>query len=131
MISEELTICMQGIVPSIIVTADADEMPNATIISQVYYVDSQHVAISNQFFSKTFKNLQFNKNAVVQIWNPENFSSWVLTMHLVRVEEEGDLFDEMEMQLEAIASMTGMQDIFKLKSAYIFEVTEVLKQDEA
>jgi hypothetical protein len=31
----------------------------------------------------------------------------------------------MSMQLEAIASMTGMEDVFKLKSAEIFRVISV------
>ena len=37
----------------------------------------------------------------------------------------------MEMQLEAIASMTGMQDIFKLEAAYVFRVLSVKKGTEA
>jgi hypothetical protein len=33
----------------------------------------------------------------------------------------------MDMQLEAIASMSGMQDIFKLKAADIYKVLRVSK----
>jgi hypothetical protein len=31
----------------------------------------------------------------------------------------------MEMQLEAIASMVGMEDVFKLKAAVVFKVLSV------
>ncbi len=42
----------RGFCPSIIVTWALDGTPNATIISQVYYVDDTHVALSHQFFSQ-------------------------------------------------------------------------------
>ena len=44
-------------------------------------------------------------------------------------ETDGDLFDEMEMQLEAIASMQGREDVFKLKAAEVFTVLAVEKID--
>ena len=37
-------------------------------------------------------------------------------------ETDGDLFDEMDMKLEAIASMTGMSGIFKLMGADVYKV---------
>ena len=37
-------------------------------------------------------------------------------------ESEGDLFDEMDMKLEAIAAMTGMSGIFKLLGADLYKV---------
>ena len=37
-------------------------------------------------------------------------------------EINGDLFDEMDMKLEAIASMTGMSGIFKLMGADVYKV---------
>lgn len=121
-ITEELTPCLQGAIPSQIVTVSEHNMPNVTLISQVYPVDDEHVAISNQFFSKTFQNLQKTRKAVVQVIDPRDLSLWLLDLEMDRIEEEGPLFDEMEMQLEAIASMTGMQGVFKLKSAYVFKV---------
>lgn len=39
------------------VTCSKEGIPNATIVSQVYQVDSDHLAISNQFFGKTHKNV--------------------------------------------------------------------------
>ncbi|MEQ8469827.1 MAG: pyridoxamine 5'-phosphate oxidase family protein [Marinoscillum sp.] len=121
-ITEELMPCLQGAIPSQIVTVNEDNIPNTTIISQVFPADDEHVAISNQFFSKTFQNLQNNKKACVQVFDPSDLSFWTLDLEMVRIEDEGDLFDEMSMQLEAIASMSGMEDVFVLKSAYILKV---------
>ena len=49
----------------------------------------------------------------------------------MRTETEGALFDEMDMQLAAIASMSNMEDVFKLQSAYVFKVHSVSHLTEA
>lgn len=131
MITEALQPCLQGIVPSIMVTCSRGGVPNATVVSQVYEVDSTHVAISNQFFGKTHKNSVENPNALLQVLNPENLEPWILEIYYQRTETEGGLFEAMEMQLEAIASMSGMSDVFKLKAADIFEIRSVRKLTEA
>jgi len=127
MIDEEMMGALQGSVPSCIITCSKAGIPNATYISQVYYVDDNHVAISHQFFNKTIKNIEDNPHACVNVVDPEDFSMWRLALDLSHSETEGDTFDQMSIQLEAIASMTGMEDIFKLKSSVIFEVKNVEK----
>ncbi|PJZ55100.1 pyridoxamine 5'-phosphate oxidase family protein [Leptospira adleri] len=131
MILAKIQSCLQGVVPSIMVTSSKDGIPNATIVSQVYQVDDSHVAISNQFFGKTHKNVVENRHAVLQVLNPENLEPWILEIYYQRTETEGELFEAMEMQLEAIASMSGMSDVFKLKAADIFEVRSVSNLVEA
>ena len=131
MITEDLIPALQGIVPAWIVTTSDENIPNCTCVSQVYPVDETHVAISNQFFSKTFRNLQNNKHAVVQVIHPADNRMWVLEIEHVRTETEGALFDEMDMQLAAIASMSNMEDVFKLQSAYVFKVHSVSHLTEA
>jgi hypothetical protein len=50
---EEIRPVMENGIPAQVGTCSADGIPNATDISRVYHVDPQHVALSNQFFSKT------------------------------------------------------------------------------
>lgn len=127
MISEEMKTAMKGIIPSTMSTCNSEGVPNISYISQLYYVDENHVAISNQFFNKTIRNIQENPLACVNIVSPEDFSMWVLDLKYSHSETESDLFEQMEMQLEAIASMQGMEDVFKLKAAEVFTLLSVNK----
>jgi uncharacterized protein len=130
MIPEELLPAMQGAIPSVLVTCHADGEPNTTAISQCFYVDQDHVALSFQFFNKTIKNVRSNPKASLQLFNPVNFDIWNLEIEYDHSEMEGDTFDQMDMQMEAIASMTGMSDVFKLHAADIYKVKSLRKLTE-
>lgn len=126
---DEIKAAMQGVIPSHVVTCSHDGTPNASAISQVYYVDADHVALSHQFFNKTKHNLEENPRAMAWAISPETFEAWDLELEFVRSETSGPIFDVMEMQIEAIASMVGMKGIFKLRAADIFRVIAVSKAD--
>lgn len=123
----EIKPAMEGVFASNIITTSLSGEPNVTVISQVYYVDADHVALSFQFFSKTIRNVRENPKALAVIINPQTLEEWHLDISYDHSESEGETFDEMDMQLEAIASMTGMSGIFKLKSADIYKVLNVQK----
>jgi hypothetical protein len=108
--------------PSVMVTCSADGVPNVTIISQVYYVDDSHVALSFQFFSKTIRNVRENPRVYVCLFDIPGHAQWELQLEFERSETQGSIFDVMEMQIEAIASATGMSGIFKLRAADIYRV---------
>jgi hypothetical protein len=94
----------------------------------VYYVDPSHVALSFQFFSKTIKNVRENPRAWVGVTDYAGQADWVMNLEFERSETEGPVFDAMDMQIEAIASMTGMSGIFKLRAADIYRVLSIEKQ---
>jgi hypothetical protein len=123
----ELKPAMQGVIPSHVATCALDGTPNITTVSQVYYVDPDHVALSYQFFSKTIKNIRENPRALVWVINPETFESWDLEIEYDHSETSGPVFDAMDMQIEAIASMTGMKGILKLRAADIYRVISATK----
>ncbi len=122
MITDAMKTAMTGLFPSLIVTCALDGTPNATVISQVYFVDETHVALSHQFFNKTHKNIRENPYVEAIVSSVESRKSWTLGLRFDHSETEGPVFDEMDMQIEAIASMTGMSGIFKLRAADIYEV---------
>ena len=127
LLPEEIKPAMQGVIPSHVVTCARDGTPNATAISQVYYVDADHVALSHQFFNKTVRNVRENPRAAVWLISPKTFDSWDLEVEFERSETSGPVFETMDMQVEAIASMVGMKGIFKLRAADIYRVISVTK----
>jgi len=127
LLPEEIKPAMQGVIPSHVVTCARDGTPNATAISQVYYVDADHVALSHQFFNKTVRNVRENPRAAVWLMSPKTFDSWDLEVEFERSETSGPVFETMDMQIEAIASMVGMKGIFKLRAADIYRVISVTK----
>lgn len=117
--------CLQGVFPADLATASLDGTPNCTTISQVYWVDEDHVALSFQFFNKTIRNVRENPQAHVIVRDPKTGAPWNLELLYERSETTGALFEMMEMQLEAIASVQQMSGIFKLKAADIYRVLSV------
>ncbi|HEV8112941.1 MAG TPA: GAF domain-containing protein [Planctomycetota bacterium] len=121
---EELQACFQGVIPSLIATCGADGEPNITYLSQVYYLDPKHVALSCQFFNKTRRNVAENPYATVVLQDPITFEAWKLLIRFQRAETEGPLFDTMSMRIQVIASHTGMAGVFKLISADVYDVID-------
>jgi hypothetical protein len=129
LLPDEIKAAMQGVIPSHVATCSLDGTPNVTALSQVYYVDPDHVALSYQFFNKTIRNIRENPRAVVWVISPETFDTWDIEIEYDHSETSGPVFDAMDMQIEAIASMTGMKGIFKLRAADIYHVKSVKKND--
>lgn len=126
-VPDEMKPILQNGLPAIVATCSAAGVPNATIISQAYYVDAAHVALSFQFFNKTIRNVRENPRACLCVNDIENTARWVLHIEYDHSETEGRVFDEMDMAIEAIASMTGMSGIFSLRAADVYRVLSVRK----
>ena len=118
----EIRRCFQGVVPSMVATADGHGVPNIVYVSQVYFVDDTHVALSCQFFSKTRRNLDENPVACAEVMDPVTLQAYRLRLKFLRSERSGPLFDTMSLRIDAIASQTGMTGIFRLIAADVFEV---------
>ena len=127
MITEEMIAGMQGAMPSALATVDEAGVPNVSYISQVFYVDDSHIALSNQFFNKSMRNISNNGIATVNISRPDTMEAWYLELKYKESQTDGDLFENMKMQLEAIASMMGMEDVFKLRASEVFKVIKVIE----
>ena len=122
---DEIRGVMENGVPVVIATCSKDGIPNVSIVSEVFYVDPATIALSFQFFSKTIKNVRENPRAAIILNDIPACRRWVLQVEYDHSETEGPIFDAMDLQIEAIASATGMSGIFKLRSADLYRVLGV------
>ena len=122
---EEIMPALQGVIPTIVATSSLDHTPNVTYISQVYYVDESHVALSYQFFNKTIKNVRENPVLVAIVTCPVHYDIYKLVLKYQESQTSGEIFDNMSMQLDALAIVQKKEAIFKLKAADIYEVISI------
>jgi adenylate cyclase len=117
--------CFEGVVPSVVVTASRDGTPNVSYISHVYYIDEDHVALSNQFMSKLVRNVMENPRLQVAVVNSVTGVQLILDLLFERAETSGPLFDTLATLVTAVASHHGMDHVMRLRSADIYRVLEV------
>ncbi len=120
----EIDACFEGIVPSPFCTCSASGMPNITYLSLVHRLDSNHVALSFQFFNKSRKNLLENPRAQVLVVEPTTFRQFQLDLVYEATQTEGPIFERLRIHLDAVASQIGMSHIFALRGADIFRVLD-------
>jgi adenylate cyclase len=117
--------CLEGAVPGVMATCAADGTPNIAYLSQVEYLDDDHVALSFQFFNKTRQNVLANPQASLLLVDPNTALSYRLAVHYLRTETSGPLFERMKAKLAGIASHTGMSGVFVLKGSDIYRVEAI------
>jgi adenylate cyclase len=122
---EAIRRCFEGAIPAQIATCSADGTPNVAYLSQVHYVDSGHVALSFQFFSKTRENVLANPFAMAQVIEPATGVQYQLSLQYLRTETEGPLFEYMKARLAGVASQTGMSKVFRLRGSDVYRVLDI------
>ncbi|MBI3531944.1 MAG: GAF domain-containing protein [Burkholderiales bacterium] len=122
---DDIRPCLEGIIPAQIATCAPDGTPNVAYLSQVYYADERHVALSFQFFNKTRQNILANPYATLLLLHPQTFAFYRLQIRYLHTQTEGALFEGMRAQLAGIASHSGMAEVFELKGSDIYEVLDI------
>ena len=122
---DRIGVCCEGAVPAVVATAAADGTPNVTFLSRVHLVDHERVALSNQFFSKTARNLAENPRASVVLVDPIEYRQFRLSLVFERTERRGVVFDRLREDVDLIAALTNMQDVFHLRAADIYRVVDL------
>lgn len=121
----DLSSCFEGVIPSIIATAYPDGTPNISYLSHVELVDDEHVALSNQFFSKTALNVRANPIVALLIVDAIYGEQYALDARFERSVDSGELFDEMAAQLRAASEQIGMADVMRLRGVDIYRVMAI------
>ncbi len=121
----DLAACFEGAIPAVIATASADGTPNVTYLSRVRMVDDERVALSNQFFSKTAKNLVENPVADLLLIDPRTYHQYRLGLRYERTDRRGPVFERLKHDVDVAAALEGMQDVYRLRAADVYRVVSV------
>lgn len=121
----DLRDCFEGTVPSVIATLDAEGEPNVSYLSQVHFVDEDHVALSNQFFSKTTANVNATGEATVIVMGGRTNNQHLLQLRYVGPLPDGDIFETMAVQLAAISTQHRLPKPMVLRSAELYRVVGI------
>ncbi|MBT9523276.1 MAG: GAF domain-containing protein [Dechloromonas sp.] len=122
---ETIRECLEGIIPGHIATCDREGTPNLAYLSQVEFIDNEHVALSYQFFNRTRQNVLADSPVRLLLTSHLTAAQYRLTLHYLRTEAAGPLFERMRAKLAGIASHTGMSGIFQLLGADIYRVLNI------
>jgi adenylate cyclase len=121
----EISQCFLGEIPTVMATCSPGGTPNLVHLSQVFLVDDSHVAISNQFLAKSAANLAANPVASLVCIDPGSYDTYRLLVRLLRSETDGERFDAAHTSIEAIAALTGMAGVLRLRSIDVFRVLDI------
>lgn len=122
---DDIRPCLEGLIPAQIATCAPDGTPNVAYLSQVYYADARHLALSFQFFNKTRQNILANPLATLLLLHPQTFAFYRLEIRYLHTQTDGPLFESMRAQLAGIASHSGMAEVFELKGADLYEILSI------
>ena len=105
----DLRRCFDGRVPAVISTCSATGIPNITYLSAVQPVDDERIALSNQFMSKTSRNLAENPWASLVLLDPITYSEYRLMLRYERTDRLGPVFERLRDDVDKVAA--GQQRI--------------------
>lgn len=117
--------CLDSSIPPLLATCAPDGTPNVSYLSQMEYVDNNHVALTFQFFNKTRANVLAHPYATALISDSDTGAMYRLSLHYLRTETSGSLFERMKARLAGIASHTGMAGVFRLRGADVYRVLAI------
>lgn len=122
---DSLRECLEGIIPGHIVTCDRKGMPNVAFLSQVEYIDNEHVALSYQFFNSTRRNILDGSPVRLLLTSHLTAAQYRLSLQYLRTETAGPLFERMKAKLAGIAAHSGMAGVFHLLGSDIYRVLDI------
>ena len=117
--------CFGGAIPAVMATASAEGVANVTYISRAHAVDADRIALSNQFMSKTSRNLAGNPRASLLLTDPHTHDEYRLTLVYERTERRGPVFERLRSDIDALAALENMQDVYRLRAADVFRVLDI------
>ena len=104
----------------VLATATKDGLPNVVPVNAKKIIDDETILISDQFFTKTLKNLKDNPRVAITIW--DKLEGYQLK-GTVAIETSGTRFEETAKWIDEIAKKLSLP--IKSKGAVIVNLTEI------
>lgn len=127
-LSKQIKSALEGVLPSYIITVSRDGFPTNTSLTQVCYVDDRHIALPVQTVIKASQILQEVPDICAEVVDPVTLRNWNLELKYLSTVEQGPIFEKMAVKVANLFSLVGMEDLFHLKGAEIYEVLAVSEQ---
>lgn len=115
----------EGVIPATMCTVSAEGVPHLCYLSQVEYVDEAHVALSFQFFNRSRENILATRRCAVTVDDPYTAAGVRLQLRYLRTEHQGPTFERMKAKLAGIAAHCGMEKVYHLQGADVYQVESV------
>ena len=119
---ESIRDCLRAGLPAPMATCSPDGAPHISYISQVHYLDRERVATSRQSFNRALVHRNAGPLSQVLIIRPATGEEFRLDLQYLHTTTEGDEFEAMRANLDAIASHTGMGLVFRLRGLDVHRV---------
>lgn len=127
-LSKQIKLALEDVIPSYIMIVSKDGLQTNTSLSQVCYVDERHIALPVQTFIKTCHTAQDVPDIFAKVVDPVTLRNWNLEIKYLSTVEQGPIFEKMAVKLAKLFSIVGMEGLFHLKEAEIYEVLAVSDQ---
>jgi hypothetical protein len=125
MVLADIERCFGGAIPAVLATASADGVVNITYLSRAHQVDHERVALSNQFMSKTSRNLAGNPRASLLLMDPLTHDEYRLALVYERTDRRGGVFERLRADIDALAVLEDLQDVYRLRAADVYRVVSI------
>ncbi|MBC7121048.1 MAG: pyridoxamine 5'-phosphate oxidase family protein [Candidatus Methanosuratus sp.] len=113
---------------AVVGTASRDGVPNAVPIGVGRFVDEERLALVDNYFQKTRKNLEENPYAAVTFWVSEEKEGKIVTNEgyqlkgRVEIQETGELYERIKAETKAIRADFPVKAIVLLRVEEIYDV---------
>lgn len=104
----------------VLATATKDGVPNVVPVGAKKIIDDETILISDQFFTKTLKNMKDNPQVAITTW--DKFEGYQIK-GTVAIETSGQRFEETAKWIEEIGKSLNLP--LRSKGAVILKVTEI------
>ena len=121
----EIAACFEGLIPAEIATASADGVPTSPTCRACTW--STTSGSRSPTSSSRRRRATWPRTRTRAWWSsiPLTYDSYRMMLVYERTERRGPIFERLRRDVDAIAALTGMAGIFKLRSADIYRVVEV------